>query len=90
MSGLFNTQNNLKIFLEDTVKENDILKMKVIITNFNISNTYYLSKEQIDKLKSSDMFNVEEITSQTQMDFSSNSNNNNSNSDNIANKFCND
>ena len=90
MPGLFNTQNNLKIFLEDTVKENDILKMKVIITNFNISNTYYLSKEQIDKLKSSDMFNVEEITSQTQMDFTSNSNNNNSNSDNIANKFCND
>ena len=88
MSGLFNTQNNLKIFLEDTVKENDILKMKVIITNFNISNTYYLSKEQIDKLKSSDMFNVEEITSQTQMDLTSN--NNNSNSDNIANKFCND
>ena len=89
MSGLFNTQNNLTIFLEDTVKENDILKMKVIITNFNISNTYYLSKEQIDKLKSSDMFNVEEITSQTQMDLTSN-NSNNSNSDNIANKFCND
>ena len=85
MSGLFNTQNNLTIFLEDTVKENDILKIKVIITNFNISNTYYLSKEQIDKLKSSDMFNVEEITSQTQMDLTSN--NSNSNSDN---KFCND
>ena len=30
MSGLFNTQNNLKIFLEDTIKENDILKSKVI------------------------------------------------------------
>ena len=82
MSGLFNTQNNLKIFLEDTIKENDILKSKVIITNFNISNTYYLSKEQIDKLKSSDMFIVEEITSQTQMNLTRNSNSDN--------KFCND
>ena len=68
MSSLFNNQNILKIFLEETIIENESKKIKVIITNYNISNTYYLSQEQIDKLKFSGMFNVEEITSQTQMD----------------------
>ena len=68
MSSIFNNQNNLKIFLEDTIEEKLEIKYKVIITNYNISNTYYLGKEQIDRLKSSGMFNVEEITSKTNID----------------------
>ena len=68
MSSIFNNQNNLKIFLEDTIEENQDIKYKVIITNYNISNIYYLGKEQLDRLKSSGMFNVEEITSKTNID----------------------
>ena len=62
MSGLFNNQNQLQVFINETISDNLSKKFKVIITNFNISNTYYLNQEQIDKLKSSGMFNVEEIT----------------------------
>ena len=62
MSGLFNNQNQLQVFINETISDNLSKKFKVIITNFNISNTYYLTQEQIDKLKSSGMFNVEEIT----------------------------
>ena len=62
MSGLFNNQNQLQVFINETISDNLSKKFKVIITNLNISNTYYLNQEQIDKLKSSGMFNVEEIT----------------------------
>ena len=62
MSGLFNNQNQLQVFINETISDNLSKKFKVIITNFNISNTYYLNQEQIDKLKLSGMFNVEEIT----------------------------
>tara|TARA_Y100000385_G_scaffold228007_1_gene239103 strand:+ start:108 stop:368 length:261 start_codon:yes stop_codon:yes gene_type:complete len=75
MSGLFNNQNQLQIFINETINDNLSKKFKVIITNFNISNTYYLAQEQIDKLKLSGMFNVEEITHKQMLPDSNDSSN---------------